>query len=118
MIAKTTIESRYGTIDAEVLAELRRSFATSDLIAAIGALDENESRQQWLRRCLLRLHAMASHLINGTTPQTVTGSEPIWQLAEEIADELDTHIASLSHITKVVDRLGRLRPNDVDHRIK
>jgi hypothetical protein len=53
---------------------------------------------------------MANHLINGA-PQTVTGEETIWQLAEEVGDELDAYTTNLSHITKLVDRLGRLRPN-------
>jgi hypothetical protein len=54
---------------------------------------------------------MTSHLIDGA-PKTVTGKEPIWQLAEEIADELDAYSAKFSHITKLVDQVGRLRPND------
>ncbi len=61
--------------------------------------------------CILRLHAMATHLINDA-PQTVTGREPIWQLAEEIGDELDANAASLSRITKLVDQLGCLRPGN------
>lgn len=111
MTARKTIESDYGTVDADVLAELTRSFATSDILAAINTLEIDEGRQQWLRTCLLRLHAMASHLIDGS-PKTVIAKEPVWQLAEEIGDELDAHIASLSHVAKVVDRLARLRPNN------
>jgi hypothetical protein len=54
---------------------------------------------------------MANHLINGA-PQTVTGEETVWQLAEEIGDELDACTANLSHITKLVDQLGQLRPDE------
>jgi hypothetical protein len=111
MNAKETVETKHGTIDAGVLAELKQSFATSDLLTAIDAIDASEGRQKWLHACLLRLHAMANHLINGA-PQTVTGEEPIWQLAEEIGDELDAHTASLGHAARLVDRLGQLRPND------
>lgn len=111
MNASRTIESDHGAVDAIVLAELRGSFAPSDLVAAVDRLDAHEGRQKWLRACLLRLHAMASHLINDT-PQTVAGQEPIWQLAEEIGDELDAFSTSLSHITKLLDQLGRLRPKD------
>lgn len=106
-----TVETNHGVVDASVLTELRQSFATSDLIAAVDALELDETRQKWLRACILRLHAMATHLINDA-PQTVTGEEPIWQLAEEIGDELDAHAASLSHITKLIDRLGCLRPEN------
>lgn len=105
------VETAYGTVDAHVLAELQGSFATSDLLVAVDTIQAREARQKWLRGCLLRLHAMASHLINGT-PQTVTGQEPIWQLAEEIGDELDAYTANLAHAAKLVDRLARLRPND------
>jgi hypothetical protein len=111
MNARNTVETAYGTIDADALAELREGFATSDLLAAVDAIDIGEGRHRWLRSSILRLHAMASHLINDA-PQTATGKEPIWQLAEEIADELDASTTSLSHITKIVDRLGRLRPNN------
>ena len=109
MNARKIVETAYGTIDADVLAELQQGFATSDLLAAVDTIDLSEGRRGWLRSSLIRLHAMASHLINGV-PQTVTGEEPIWQLAEEIADELDASTTRLSHITKIVDRLGRLRP--------
>ena len=74
MNARRTIESDHGTIDADMLAQLKQSFATSDLLAALDRLDACEGRQKWLRACLLRLHAMATHLIDGT-PQCVIGQE-------------------------------------------
>lgn len=111
MNARKIVETAHGTIDADVLAELQQGFATSDLLAAVDTLDINAGRQRWLHSSLVRLHAMASHVIGGA-PKTVTGEETIWQLAEEIADEVDACATNLSHITKLVDRLGRLRPND------
>lgn len=110
MNARKIVETEHGALDADVLAELQQSFATADLLTAIDTIDVGAGRQKWLRACLLRLHAMANHLINGA-PQTVTGEEPIWQLAEEVGDELEAYTANLSHITKLVDRLGQLRPN-------
>jgi hypothetical protein len=110
MNARKIIETDHGALDADVLAQLQQNFATSNLLAAVEAVEVGEGRQKWLRACLLRLHGMANHLINGA-PQTVTGEEPIWQLAEEVGDELDAYTANLSHITKLVDRLGQLRPN-------
>jgi hypothetical protein len=110
MMARKIVETDHGALDADVLAALHRDFNTSDLLVAVEDLDVGKGRQQWLRACLLRLHGMANHLINGA-PQTVTGEETIWQLAEEVGDELDACAANLSHITKLVDRLGRLRPN-------
>lgn len=110
MPAKRVIDTDHGAIDADVLAELQQSFATSELLTAIEAIEASEGRQKWLRACLVRLHAMANHLINGA-PQAVTGEEAIWQLAEEIGDELDARTANLAHVSKLVDRLGQLRPN-------
>jgi hypothetical protein len=110
MMARKIVDTDHGALDADVLAALQRDFATSDLLVAVEDLDVGKGRQQWLRACLLRLHGMANHLINGA-PQTVAGEETIWQLAEEVGDELDAYTANLSHITKLVDRLGRLRPN-------
>lgn len=110
MNAKRSVETDHGAIDADVLAELQESFATAELLIAIDGIDAGEGRQRWLHASLTRLHAMANHLINGA-PQTVTGQETIWQLAEEIGDELDARTASLSHVSKLVDRLGQLRPN-------
>jgi hypothetical protein len=110
MMARKIVETDHGALDADVLAALQQDFNTSDLLVAVEDLDVGKGRQQWLRACLLRLHGMAIHLINGA-PQTVTGEETIWQLAEEVGDELDAYAANLAHITKLVDRLGRLRPN-------
>jgi hypothetical protein len=111
MNARKIVETEHGALDADVLAELRQSFATADLLTAIDTFDAGAGRQKWLRACLLRLHAMANHLINGA-PQTVTGEETVWQLAEEIGDELDAYTANLSHITKLVNQLGQLRPDE------
>jgi len=108
MDAPKTVETAYGTVDAAVLRTLKGSFPTPDLLKAA---DTIEARRLWLRSSLLRLHGMARHLIDGD-PLTVTANEPIWQLAEEIADELDACAADFSHIIELLDRLGRLRPHD------
>jgi hypothetical protein len=105
MMARKIVETDHGALDADVFAALHRDFNTSDLLVAVEDLDVGKGRQ-----LCLRLHGMANHLINGA-PQTVAGEETIWQLAEEVGDELDAYAANLSHITKLVDRLGRLRPN-------
>jgi len=52
---------------------------------------------------------MARHLIDGDAP-ALSAQEPIWQLAEEIADELDACAADSSHAAALVGRLARLRP--------
>ena len=103
-----TVETPYGTVDAAMLGTLRGSFPTPDLLKAADAI---EAQRRWLRSSLLRLHGMVHHLLDGA-PVTVRAKEPVWQLAEEIADQLDACAAELSGTSRLVDRLGRLRPPD------
>jgi hypothetical protein len=52
---------------------------------------------------------MAHHLLD-SAPATLTAQEPVWQLAEEIADQLDASAAAFGDARRLVDRLARLRP--------
>jgi hypothetical protein len=108
MVEPKIVETDYGSVDAAVLKKLKDGFLASDLM---NAADRIDAQRLWLRSSLLRLYGMAHHVIDGA-PLTVTSKEPIWQLAEEIADQLDACIAVLSGTTRLVDRLGRLRPPD------
>jgi hypothetical protein len=102
-----TIETVYGTVDAVVLSEIRGRFPTSDLLKAAEAV---EAQRLWLRDSLVRLHRMAHHLLD-SAPATLTAQEPVWQLAEEIADQLDASAAAFGDARRLVDRLARLRPH-------
>ena len=106
MHAHDIAETTYGTVDAEALKELQGRFPTSDLLKAA---DSIEAQRLWLRDSLVRLHEMARHLIDGA-PATLAAQEPVWQLAEEIADQLDACAAELADTTRLVERLARLRP--------
>jgi hypothetical protein len=103
-----TVETAYGTVDAAVLRELPGRFPTPDLLKAAEAI---EAQRLWLRDSLMRLHGMARHLVDGG-PATPGAQEPIWQLAEEIADQLEACTAAFADTTRLVDRLARLRPPD------
>jgi hypothetical protein len=101
-----TIESAYGTVDAVVLRELQGRFPTADLLKAAEVV---EAQRLWLRDSLVRLHGMARHLVD-SAPATLAAQEPVWQLAEEIADQLDASAAAFADARRLVDRLARLRP--------
>jgi hypothetical protein len=103
-----TVATAYGTVDAAELRELPGRFATADLLKAAEAV---EAQGLWLRDSLVRLHGMARHLVDGA-PASLAAQEPVWQLAEEIADQLDASAAELVQTTRLVDRLARLRPRD------
>lgn len=103
-----TVETAYGTVDTVALRELQVRFPTADLLKAAESI---EAQRLWLRDSLVRLHQMARHLIDGA-PATLAAQETVWQLAEEIADQLDACEAELVETTGLVERLARLRPPD------
>jgi hypothetical protein len=109
MHAPETAETAYGTVDAAALAELQGRFPTADLLKAAESI---EAQRLWLRESLVRLHDMTRHLIDGA-PATLAAQEPVWQLAEEIADQLDACAADLADTVSLVERLARLRPPDL-----
>jgi hypothetical protein len=108
MDAAMTLDTAYGTVEAAALRELQGRFSTADLLKAAESI---EAQHLWLRDSLVRLHGMARHLIDGA-PATLAAQEPVWQLAEEIADQLDASAAGLADAMSLVDRLARLRPPD------
>jgi hypothetical protein len=102
------VATAYGTVDAAALRELPGRFPTADLLKAAEAI---EAQCLWLRDSLVRLHGMARHLVDGASA-TLAAQEPVWQLAEEIADELEASAAELAEAARLVERLARLRPPD------
>ncbi len=108
MGVRNTPKTAYGTVDAATLRELRGRFPTADLLMAAESI---EAQGVWLRESLVRLHGMTRHLVDGA-PATLVAREPVWQLAEEIADQLDVSVAELTDTIRLVGRLARLRPSD------
>jgi hypothetical protein len=106
--APDTTETAYGRVDTAALKELQDRFLTADLLKAAESI---EAQCLWLRDSLVHLHEMTRHLIDGA-PATLAAQEPVWQLAEEIADQLDASLAELADTVRLVERLGRLRPPD------
>jgi rRNA processing protein Krr1/Pno1 len=81
--------TRYGPVNATVLAHLQQTLDTHRLFDAVDAIDRLRDRicgAQGMRDELLRLHAMAHVLINGGT--AVGGPPPteaIWEVADGLA---------------------------------
>jgi hypothetical protein len=108
MPASNTAETAYGKVNAAVLSDLQGRFPTADLLKAAEAIG---AEHLWLRDSLVRLHGMARHLVDGA-PAAQGAQEPVWQLAEEIADQLDASLAQIAGTIRLVERLARLRPPD------
>lgn len=112
-----TLQTRYGLVDRTTLERLRDRFVTADLLHAVDTVDASddisETRRMRLRTQLLRLHGMAMALINGFGAG-VTPGEPIWELADEIAEDLEGGAADFSGIVTMLHQLTALEPHDAD----
>ena len=114
MAQSRTTATNYGTVDQLVLDQLRRTFDTSRLLTAIEIVDTCRARdaeRATLHSNLRCLHDMASHLIDDV-PMAVMSEQPVWQLAEEILDEIEESHIELSGIVRLVDQIAALRPPD------
>lgn len=110
-----SIATSYGTVDQQALEELRKTFDTARLRSAIEAIDNcpaGEVERPTLHASLRCLHDMARHLIDNA-PMTVTSEQPIWQLAEEILDDIEERHLELSGVVAPVRALAALRPSDL-----
>lgn len=113
-----TIATHHGVVDRAILETLQDSFVTADLLRAIDAVDRSddisEARRLRVRFQLLRLHGMAQLLVKGYAGAGIAAREPIWELAEEIAEDLAGGPADFSAEVALVERLAGLRPRDAD----
>lgn len=110
--SRTTVTD-HGTVDQLVLDHLRCTFDTSRLLTAIEIVDNcvGEAERATLHSNLRCLHGMASHLIDDV-PMTIMSEQPVWQLAEEILDEIEESHIEVSGIVTLVQQLAALRPPD------
>jgi hypothetical protein len=106
------IQTPYGEVRAEGLAELQASFDTRQMLAAVDDLDRFCA--QWkreLRADLLRLHGMAHTVINGAPLASVPGEESLSELAFSIADEFRDWQQSLRSTIAQLDQIAGLAPD-------
>lgn len=114
MARRETVVSGYGTVDRVVLEDLRRAFDTARLLEAIDAAAFGEAGQSGhptLYASLHCLHAMAVHVIDGA-PAAIVSEQAIWQLAEEILDDLEASRWHAADVVPLVEQLAALRPHD------
>ena len=101
------IQTPYGEVRAEGLAELQASFDTRQMLEAVDDLDRFCA--QWkreLRGDLLRLHGMAHTVINGAPLASMPGEEGLSELAFSIAEELRDWQESLRSSIVQLDRIA------------
>jgi hypothetical protein len=106
------IQTPYGEVRAEGLAELQASFDTRQMLAAVDDLDRFCA--QWkreLRADLLRLHGMAHTVINGAPLASVSEEEGLSELAFSIADEFRDWQQSLRSTIVQLDQIAGLAPD-------
>ena len=114
MAMHRTLETTYGAVDGCVLDELRRTLDTTELLKAIEVVDRRAANYEEcgrLHSSLRCLHGMTCHLIDAA-PATIVSEQPIWQLAEEILDDLEASTVYFSGIAALINRIASLRPSD------
>ena len=99
------------------MARLQQAFKTNDILNSVGLLDVLGSRCEFskdgIRNDFLRLHSMAHELINGgsgTRPHKP--GETIYELAEELLDDVGEWLVAMRQIEKMLDKLVELRPEE------
>ena len=111
---RKTLKTRYGLVDAKSLTQLREGFDTTRILQAVEALDqvrENLCETDQLRTDLLHLHGMAHDLINDAGSPSSYPAIAIWDLAENVAEELEEFATALREGAKAVVRLTQLAPD-------
>ncbi|MCY1285521.1 hypothetical protein D9M68_349070 [compost metagenome] len=104
----------YGEVDATALEQLRDSFDTSRLLSLVDGLDACLAEMGGvaaLRDELLRLHAMALTLVEGTAPAVPTEDACIWAEAESVQLDLEALVAWLRSVQLCLAPLLNLVPD-------
>ena len=106
-----------SAVNQEALTRLQETFKTNDILNAVGLLDVLGARcgfsEEGIRNDFLRLHSMAHELINdgcGTWPEEP--GETIYELAEDLLDDIGDWLVVLRQIEKMLDKLVELRPEE------
>lgn len=106
-----------GMVNAKVLEELQEDFDTTQILDAVDTIDEIRYRicdPEGMRDDLLRLHGLAHALINGDHSNASEEDGPIWQLADELEEQISDWIDKLRNLTGMLDQLVSLMPDEGD----
>lgn len=103
-----------GTVDKEVLKKLSAEFDTRRITKGSQALLEIRSQidsiENW-QKSLSKLHNMAMYLLKDDDLQIPVGDQPIWELAEELADEIIDWKEKIDDIYDLLLELSELAPD-------
>ncbi|MUG91812.1 hypothetical protein F7734_04725 [Scytonema sp. UIC 10036] len=114
-MSKKTQETVYGIVSSKKLDELQQNFDTTQILAAVDAIDEIRSRicePDGIRLELLHLHSMAHTIINGDFTMNAPIGTCIWEVAQELELEIDDFASKLDAIATLLGKLGELAPDD------
>jgi hypothetical protein len=106
-----------GVVNAKVLEELQEEFDTTQILDAVDTIDEIRYRicdPEGMRDDLLRLHGLAHALINGDYSNVSEEDGPIWELADDLEDQISDWIDKLRNLTGMLDQLVSLMPDEGD----
>jgi hypothetical protein len=110
-----TIDTPYGTVDADALHALKATYDTTRLLAAVGTLDvvrAHLSDPGLLRDDLLRLHGMAHTILNGASLTVSHQDEPFVDQVGDVIEQLDACLAGLQAIRETLLPLEALRGDE------
>ena len=106
-----------GMVNAKVLEELQDGFDTTQILDAVDTIDEIRYRicdPEGMRDDLLRLHGLAHALINGDASNAAEEDGPIWELADDLEDQISEWIDKLRNLARMLDQLVLLMPEEDD----
>jgi hypothetical protein len=102
---KKNIKTPFGILDRKVLEDLRGSYDTWALLAAVDAVDQVRYRDDEIREGIQALHGMAMYVINDNFSAGTPGEETIDELADRLAGDILDAIKHLEKAYAVVQPL-------------
>jgi hypothetical protein len=112
-----TINTPYGTVDANILHMLEDSYDTAGLLRMVEQLDAIRTRLDGIdgaRDDLLRLHAMAHTVINGARLVVPNDETSIWEAADELVSEFKDWSRAFAGFARQLEPLVGLIPREGD----
>lgn len=106
-----------GMVNAKMLEKLQEEFDTTQILDAVDTIDEIRYRicdPEGMRDDLLRLHGLAHALINGDASNAAEEDGPIWELADDLEDQISDWIDKLRNLAHLLDQLVLLMPEEDD----
>ena len=110
-----------GVVNAKVLEELQNDFDTTQILDAVDTIDEIRYRicdPEGMRDDLLRLHGLAHALINGDCSNASEADGPIWELADDLEEQISEWTDKLRNLAGMLDQLVLLMPENNDDELE